>query len=129
MGESSLSLLKLELDKPTEQILSLVETGKSEYLGQISMTLRLEPKQPADRSSSIVSNLSSSVRDGSVGGGGTGGRGSDGMAAVAAAAVATKRCRSSGAAWSAVVNVVLIEGKELLAMDFEGTSDPYCKFR
>ena len=34
-----------------------------------------------------------------------------------------------GQAWDALVNVVLIEGKELLAMDFEGTSDPYCKFR
>ena len=27
------------------------------------------------------------------------------------------------------VNIVLVEGKELLAMDLEGTSDPYCKFR
>ena len=32
-------------------------------------------------------------------------------------------------AWVAVVNVVLVEGQDLLAMDFEGTSDPYCKFR
>ena len=36
---------------------------------------------------------------------------------------------SGGQAWEALVNVVLIEGRELLAMDFEGTSDPYCKFR
>ena len=27
------------------------------------------------------------------------------------------------------VNIVLVEGKDLLAMDLEGTSDPYCKFR
>ena len=47
-----------------------------------------------------------------AGGGGSGGGGSTG-----------------GQAWDALVNVVLIEGKELLAMDFEGTSDPYCKFR
>lgn len=41
-----------------------------------------------------------------------------------------KKCtRAGGSSWSAVVNVVLIEGKDLLAMDFEGTSDPYCKFR
>ena len=36
---------------------------------------------------------------------------------------------AGGQAWDALVNVVLIEGRELLAMDFEGTSDPYCKFR
>jgi hypothetical protein len=27
------------------------------------------------------------------------------------------------------VNIVLVEGKDLLAMDLEGTSDPYCKFK
>jgi len=27
------------------------------------------------------------------------------------------------------VNIVLVEGKDLLAMDMEGTSDPYCKFK
>ena len=36
---------------------------------------------------------------------------------------------SSSSAWTGVLNVVLIEGNDLLAMDFEGTSDPYCKFR
>ena len=33
------------------------------------------------------------------------------------------------AGWSAVVTVLLVEGREMLAMDEEGTSDPYCKFR
>ena len=33
------------------------------------------------------------------------------------------------AGWSSVVTIFLVEGKELLAMDEEGTSDPYCKFR
>ena len=36
---------------------------------------------------------------------------------------------ASSSPWSAVVNVVLIEGKDMMAMDFEGTSDPYVKFR
>ena len=31
--------------------------------------------------------------------------------------------------WSAIVNVVLVEGRDLKAMDLEGTSDPYCKVR
>ena len=31
--------------------------------------------------------------------------------------------------WDSKVHIVLVEGKDLLAMDEEGTSDPYCKFR
>ena len=33
------------------------------------------------------------------------------------------------AGWSSVVTILLVEGRDLLAMDEEGTSDPYCKFR
>ena len=33
------------------------------------------------------------------------------------------------AGWGSVVTIYLVEGKDLLAMDEEGTSDPYCKFR
>lgn len=31
--------------------------------------------------------------------------------------------------WSSVVTIVLVEGKNLLPMNMEGTSDPFCKFR
>ncbi|KAK3913702.1 Multiple C2 and transmembrane domain-containing protein [Frankliniella fusca] len=31
--------------------------------------------------------------------------------------------------WSSVVTIVLVEGRNLLPMNMEGTSDPYCKFR
>ena len=37
--------------------------------------------------------------------------------------------RLGRAGWSAVVTVMLVEGRDMLAMDEEGTSDPYCKFR
>ena len=37
--------------------------------------------------------------------------------------------RLGRATWASVVNILLVEGKDLLAMDEEGTSDPYCKFR
>ena len=30
--------------------------------------------------------------------------------------------------WDSVVTIVLVEGKNLLAMDENGTSDPYVKF-
>ena len=32
-------------------------------------------------------------------------------------------------AWSACVTIVLVKAKDLLAMDDNGTSDPYFKFR
>ncbi|XP_052132895.1 multiple C2 and transmembrane domain-containing protein 1-like, partial [Frankliniella occidentalis] len=31
--------------------------------------------------------------------------------------------------WSSVVTIVLVEGRNLLPMNMEGTSDPFCKFR
>ena len=37
--------------------------------------------------------------------------------------------RLGRATWSGVANILLVEGSDLLAMDEEGTSDPYCKFR
>ena len=37
--------------------------------------------------------------------------------------------RLGRAGGSSVVTVCLVEGRDLLAMDEEGTSDPYCKFR
>ena len=76
------------------------------------------------RSSSIASNLSSSTQVGSaslLAAGGSVGGGTTGVSEV--------RKSRGPQAWVAVVNVVLVEGEDLLAMDFEGTSDPYCKFR
>ena len=46
-----------------------------------------------------------------------------------ASAPADKKKTKTGEKWSSIVSIVLIEGKDLLAMDVEGTSDPYCKFR
>lgn len=31
--------------------------------------------------------------------------------------------------WSGIVNIVLVEGQNLMAMDDNGLSDPYVKFR
>ncbi|TRY76651.1 hypothetical protein TCAL_04074 [Tigriopus californicus] len=113
MGEATLSLVRLELEKTFPLVIQLAEHGKSEYLGQLAITVKLEPKSPADRSMSIMSSLSLA---GSI-------RSTSEPATI-------KRMRGQSlSAWSAVVNVVLIEAKDLLAMDFEGTSDPYCKFR
>ena len=49
--------------------------------------------------------------------------------ASGASAPAERKKLKTSEKWSAIVGIVLIEGKDLLAMDIEGTSDPYCKFR
>ncbi len=119
MGETNVNLSRLDLDDANELLLHLTDsTCSSEYLGQISLELRLEPRCSSSsdrRSLSLMSGQSSSTE---------------------VTATTSKRPQSvpvarggSGQLWAAVVNVVLIEGRDLLAMDFEGTSDPYCKFR
>lgn len=42
MGEASVPLSRLEMDKAADLTLSLAEAGKSEYLGQLAISLRLE---------------------------------------------------------------------------------------
>lgn len=54
----------------------------------------------------------------------------DSMSLASGASAPTERKKlKTSEKWSAIVSIVLIEGKDLLAMDIEGTSDPYCKFR
>ena len=153
IGEASISLVYLELDQLTERIITLVESGKSEYLGQLSMDLRLIPKSSnsdlprvgtatstASLASSAVaggSNLQSDnasnagpALDGSSIKGHLGSTHADSLSiSSGASAPADKKKTKAGEKWSAIVSIVLIEGKDLLAMDIEGTSDPYCKFR
>ena len=57
MGEASLQLTRIDLDKPHELLLSLAEHGKTDYLGQVSLSARLEPSSDRSRGS-IVSQVS-----------------------------------------------------------------------
>jgi Ca2+-dependent lipid-binding protein len=128
MGEVTVSLVRLEVDKSKNILVSLGDVHSSEYLGQVELGLRLQPKRGSDDAevTSLTndrSSLSESVADSAMPI--KAASGSGGAAAVDAPA---KRPRGQSP-WSAVVNVVLVEGRDLLAMDFEGTSDPYCKFR
>jgi Ca2+-dependent lipid-binding protein len=113
IGEAIVDVSRLEPDRHTDLVLDLVDpsakTASIERLGQLSLSLRLEAT--AARSLS----LSSSVKT-----------------EAAAAAVKSKASAASAkglASWAAVVNVLLIEAEDLLAMDSKGTSDPYCKVR
>ncbi len=133
MGEGGIPLFQLELDKLTERIVTLAETDNTEYLGQIVLGLRLVPKSAEHGSEaapgSIVTYSSSHLRSGSIGSSETphptpadahGHPVKDGKAAGV---------KKRPQLWSATVNIVLVEGKDLMAMDLEGTSDPYCKVR
>jgi hypothetical protein len=116
MGEGSIYLVALELDKLTEHIVTLKEAENTDFLGRVVLGLRLVPKlsDPGDTTGSITSH----IRSGSIG--------SFSQFKAEAGGVLRSGKRHP---WSAVVNVVLVEGKDLKAMDLEGTSDPYCKVR
>ena len=121
MGEGQVSLSSLDLDKLTEKIITLEEENNtSEYLGQIVLGVRLVPKSDA-----FDTGIGSLVKA----------SGSLTHVSSAAASSASKEDKETAAKslkrthWSATVNIVLIEGQGLQAMDEEGTSDPYCKVR
>ena len=82
-------------------------SGKSEYLGQLSLEVSLQTLSATSDTlvkEDIFRRLSS------------------GLDLNAAAR------KLKGETWSAVVSVVLIEGKDLAQKDQERSSDPYCKF-
>ena len=137
----------MELDQSVDRVITLVENGKSEYLGQLSMEFRLIPKESladlprlgtATSSAAAASGNPQFVsvanpglaNDSNYTRGRSGSTCADSMSiASGASAPAERKKVKSSEKWSAIVSIVLIEGKDLLAMDIEGTSDPYCKFR
>ncbi len=65
MGGSTVSLVRLDLDRDQELLVTLADPSaksQAEYLGQIELAVRLEPKRSTDRSSSILSALSHAER-------------------------------------------------------------------
>lgn len=102
MGLAVIDLTTLELDKTQEITLTLQEPGKSKYMGVIYLSLTLQPKTQEEKEQYLQ-------RGGSR--------------------LAEQQRRLKSQIWSSVVTIVLVEGKELLPMDPDGTSDPYVKFR
>ena len=123
MGEGHVPLSTLALDKLTDFVVDLEEEGNTEEeLGQIVLGLRLVPKSESG-SENTGSLVTSHRRRGSFDTSSVT-KEMTGLEAIKAAIGQGKR-----PPWSAVVNIVLVEGKDLKAMDLEGTSDPYCKVR
>ncbi|CAG5130346.1 unnamed protein product, partial [Candidula unifasciata] len=85
----------------TDMKLLLTEKGKDDYMGYLILTCTLEPKANEDKEQVYR-------RPGRV------------------SEVSRK---SKMQPWSGVVNIVLVEGSNLVSMDDNGFSDPYVKFR
>jgi len=114
IGEASVDLRKLPENLAQDLLLTPVDAGHTEYLGQISLNVKLAPVKadlPLPVAHAHAHALSHSHTPSPVRG----------------FVLAARKLKPG--TWSAVVNILLVEGKELLAMDIQGTSDPYCKFR
>lgn len=103
MGSAFLDLTTLELGRATDLQLPLQDPARpTGQLGEIALTITLWPRTQEDKDQYFQKN--SKISD------------------------VNRRLKSQ--IWSSVVTLVLVEGRNLLAMDPESaSSDPYVKFR
>ncbi|XP_028170573.1 multiple C2 and transmembrane domain-containing protein isoform X4 [Ostrinia furnacalis] len=103
MGSCTLDLTALELGRPQDLVLCLRDPNKpSQDMGEVVLNVTLWPKTQEDKEQYLLKNT----------------RLSD----------VNKRLKAQ--IWSSVVTIVLVEAKNLPAMDIDTrSSDPYCKFR
>ncbi|XP_071033844.1 multiple C2 and transmembrane domain-containing protein 1 isoform X2 [Parasteatoda tepidariorum] len=113
MGAAQIDLTNLEISRPTDIAVTLTESGKPDVTspswGQIFLTLTLVPKTQDEKEQFF--NKGTFLRLGFN---------------TPSASPAVKRQKTQ--MWDSVITIVLVEGKNLLAMDENGTSDPYVKF-
>ncbi|XP_061705416.1 multiple C2 and transmembrane domain-containing protein isoform X2 [Cydia pomonella] len=103
MGSCHLDLTALELGRTQDLVLCLRDPNKPQHdMGEIVLNVTLWPKSQEDKDQYLLKNT----------------RLSD----------VNKRLKAQ--IWSSVVTIVLVEAKNLPAMDMDTrSSDPYCKFR
>lgn len=100
IGEAILEISSLELEKEKEFTFDLSDPNKpNASLGSITVTAVLSPRSKEEHFQSVSGSKSSDFK------------------------------KQKNQQWDSVVNVVLVEAKDLMAMDSEGTSDPYVKCR
>ncbi|NWI58041.1 MCTP1 protein, partial [Calyptomena viridis] len=102
IGSAFLDLTSLELNRQTDVTLSLKDPHYPDHdLGSIFLSVLLAPRE--QREPVILNILINSLRLSDV--------------------------QRKSQLWRGIVSVTLIEGRELKAMDANGLSDPYVKFR
>ncbi|TRY67420.1 hypothetical protein TCAL_09079 [Tigriopus californicus] len=106
MGETTLDLTSLQLGKMTGLVLDL-KNGDNEDLIK-----KNKKRKPLGAINIKISLLPISKED---------------MNEVLRAEKLNKGGKSKGLTWSAVVHVVMVQARDLIAMDAGDSSDPYCK--
>ncbi|XP_062532774.1 multiple C2 and transmembrane domain-containing protein isoform X1 [Bombyx mori] len=103
MGSCNLDLTALELGRMQDLVLCLRDPNKPHQdMGEIVLNVTLWPKSQEDKDQYLLKNTR--IND------------------------VNKRLKAQ--IWSSVVTIVLVEAKNLSAMDLDTrSSDPYCKFR
>ncbi|XP_061166679.1 multiple C2 and transmembrane domain-containing protein 1-like isoform X2 [Saccostrea echinata] len=109
MGSAELDLSSLELNTPTELKLELKEKKDVEYMGYILLQCTLIPKSSEEKEQ--FHQFKGSTLRKSPG------------------TLESQARKLKMQIWSGIVNIVLVEGHNLMAMDDNGLSDPYVKFK
>ncbi|XP_022331672.2 multiple C2 and transmembrane domain-containing protein 1-like isoform X2 [Crassostrea virginica] len=108
MGAAEINLSMLSLNSPTELKLELKDKKDDEYMGFILLQCTLVPKSSEEKEFQQT-------------------RGSTLKKSVGSLESQARKLKMQ--IWSGIVNIVLVEGHDLMAMDDNGLSDPYVKFR
>ncbi|XP_048964182.1 multiple C2 and transmembrane domain-containing protein 1 isoform X15 [Canis lupus dingo] len=113
MGSAFLDLTQLELNRPTDVTLTLKDPHYPDhYLGIILLSVILTPKEGEHRDVTMLMRKSWKR-----------------SSKFQTQSLRLSDVRRKSQLWRGIVSITLIEGRDLKAMDSNGLSDPYVKFR
>ncbi|XP_062595979.1 multiple C2 and transmembrane domain-containing protein 1-like isoform X5 [Saccostrea cucullata] len=119
MGSAELDLSTLELNTPTELKLELKEKKDEGYMGYILLQCTLIPKSSEEKEFLLSNEISQDQFHQFKGS----------TLRKSPGTLESQARKLKMQIWSGIVNIVLVEGHNLMAMDDNGLSDPYVKFR
>nr|XP_012423759.1 PREDICTED: multiple C2 and transmembrane domain-containing protein 1 isoform X5 [Odobenus rosmarus divergens] len=113
MGSAFLDLTQLELNRPTDVTLTLKDPHfPDHYLGIILLSIILTPKEGEHRDVTMLMRKSWKR-----------------SSKFQTQSLRLSDVHRKSQLWRGIVSITLIEGRDLKAMDSNGLSDPYVKFR